>query len=670
LHRLLYRLLKAPKKSLDLVALALIVAGFVTVAAQRLSTVPVPETDESYTLQVAYQLVNHGRLSLPMYRYLGGNIENTWHSYTPLFFVILSGFLKVTGWGLIQGRVFNLITSALLLIAVYFVGRRLIDWRVGLIAVVFLVADPTFFERSRLVRNDFAAAAFAMLAYYLYEIAREKGLARWYVASGLAAGAGVMCHTNVLYMFGGIGLLILLEGGWRAFKQRNVYLFSLSALAVMAYEIVYDLIDYKNFALQNRDDRLHFGLFKQMGWWHNLVDEGRRYVKWDQGGGLFWNVPRLTLHIFEVVAALSIIYLLIVAARSLRRSGLQRPEVRLVVMTIVVVGFHAIVTSHKDVYYMAHLSPWFALCAGAGLAALWDGLSLLRGRPRFRIASICGLTMIALGFAVFGAQLGKQNRRYLREVRSPDLPSFDQIRGALREVVPEGLCPVAMKSPVLWLAFPEYDWCFASIEDRMAGNVNLKGQEYAIFLPVTNRQKRLLKMFALDANYSLLGEITNTPYGRIRIYYSGTRPELINRVPVRYYFLGSRKGFVTGQQVNAATVVWTADLTRIENQAGSSEGRQHRFKLDLKPQTTYVLEADLGSDDDTADNPDELTVTDRINQAELGRIVLGEELSSRSLGVFKTAVNGQVELRVKRSRESERAGRVLDFRKIELREVQ
>lgn len=63
-----------------------------------------------------------------------------------------------------------------------------------------------------------------------------------------------MCHTNVLYMFGGIGLLILLENGCCALKEKHLYVFGLAALAVMAYEIVYDIIDYKNFVLQNREE--------------------------------------------------------------------------------------------------------------------------------------------------------------------------------------------------------------------------------------------------------------------------------------------------------------------------------------------------------------------------------------------------------------------------------
>src|SRR4030095_6525249 len=158
---------------LDLVIVGLVIAAFVFVAAQRLGAAPVPEGDEAFTLQVPYEMLNRGKLALPMFRYLGGNIENVWHSYIPVYFLILSGFHELFGFGLEQGRAFNLMTAALTLLMVYLIGRRLFDWRAGLIAVVLLVGDPIFFERSRLLRDDFAAAFFALLAFYLYELAEE-----------------------------------------------------------------------------------------------------------------------------------------------------------------------------------------------------------------------------------------------------------------------------------------------------------------------------------------------------------------------------------------------------------------------------------------------------------------------------------------------------------------
>jgi len=147
-----------------------------------------------------------------------------------------------------------------------------------------LVGDQTFLERARLLRNDYTAATLALLAYLLYETARRRKSSRLMVLSGLAAGAGVMCHTNAAYMVAAIGLLILLGEGWRAFRSRNLYLFAGSVLTVTGYEIVYALIDWNNFLLQNRGDEIHFRVLSFSGVWQNILEEKLRYAKWYAGG--------------------------------------------------------------------------------------------------------------------------------------------------------------------------------------------------------------------------------------------------------------------------------------------------------------------------------------------------------------------------------------------------
>src|SRR5205085_681909 len=306
----------------DILMLAVLVGGFVFVAAQRPAAVPVPVGDEAFWLQVPCGMLNHGRLALPMLRYLGGNIENVWHSFTPVAFLLMSGFFKLFGFGLEQGRAFNLLTAATTLLMIYFISRRLFDWRAGLFAVLMMVGDQTFIERSRLLRNDYAAATFALLAFYLFEVARSRRSKGFTIASGLAAGAGVMCHTNILYVVIAIGLLILLENGWRAIKQGRLYLFGLSAFAVMAYEVIYDLMDYRNFALQNRGDDLHFRVLSPAGFWQNALEERLRYARWWAGSAMFDDFPTAALHVFQLLTVAAVIYLTFVLIRQWRREPL------------------------------------------------------------------------------------------------------------------------------------------------------------------------------------------------------------------------------------------------------------------------------------------------------------------------------------------------------------
>src|SRR5215216_3277903 len=280
------------RKNFDFAILALIIAGFLLVATQRLATVPVPDTDESYMLQTSYEMIYRGKLALPFRRYLGGDIENNWHSFTPLHYVIQSGFLKIFGWGLLQGRVFNLITATLVLVLVFVIGRKLFDWRAAIVAVLMLVGDVTFLQRSRYLRNDYSAAMFALLAFYLYEAAERHKSWRFFLGSGLAVGAALMSHTTTMYMLVAIPLLMLFRRGRHALKSGAVYQFALGAFIVSAYEIISCVTDYQNVLLQNRGDKRHFQVFGVMGWLKNVRHEPKRYYKWNLGGTMYADVPR------------------------------------------------------------------------------------------------------------------------------------------------------------------------------------------------------------------------------------------------------------------------------------------------------------------------------------------------------------------------------------------
>lgn len=540
--------MKGLKSNLDFALVAVVIGGFVVVAAQRLGVVPVPEGDEAFTLQVPYEMLQRGKLALPMLRYLGGNIENVWHSFTPVYFLLLSGFFKLFGFGVAQGRAFNLMTAALTLLMVYLIGRKLFDWRAGLVAVVMLIGDQAFLERSRLLRSDYAAATFALLAYFLYETAERRKSTRLLAVSGLAAGAGVMCHTNVIYMVAAICLLILLREGWRAFRSKNLYVFGGSAFVVMAYEIVYDIIDYKNFQLQNRGDELHFRVLGYSGFWQNLLEEKLRYARWYTGGVMFPGLPQITLRVFQTLTVLAIIYLVIECARRINRAGIMSdPKVRVFIVTLIVVLFHALIVSHKRIYYLAHLAPWFALCVGILARDGLDWISRLRreAMPHAKLAHGVAIALVALAVTGYSVQLASQYREYSTKVRNPDLASFEEFTTVIRSIIPEGLCPVAVKNPSVWLAFPEMDRCFATIEGRMKEDLDIDGKDYALVTRPNFSLERAPKRedsLARLGDYHLLGEMRETPYGSLLIYYTGKDPRYLGLAPKRYQFFGEWRG--------------------------------------------------------------------------------------------------------------------------------
>jgi 4-amino-4-deoxy-L-arabinose transferase-like glycosyltransferase len=545
------------KDNWDFGLLGALVGGFAFVAAQRIGSVPVPDNgDESMLLQIPYEIIYRGKFAWPMCRYLGGNIENAWHSFRPGLFLMSAGFFKVFGWGLTQGRVFNLITAALTLVMVYVVGRRLFDWRTGLTGVAMLISDQVFFERSRMVRYEHPAAMVALLAFYLYEIAEERRSKWLYIASGLAAGTAVMVHTNLIYLPVAILALMLIRHGARVFAGASLYQFSGAAFLVMAYEIIWGIADRNNVRLQYHDDPAHFSVTSASALWQNLQREVGRYESWYQGGELVYAGRPVLLRFFMVLTLISIIYLVYVCIAKIR-SGNARDDARIHVLVVTgfAMMFLALATGRRRKYaiYMTNLTPWFALCAGI---AVRDGLEFLKrlGSKDWRLypmARKAVISVLVLGVACYGLLFLRQNYKYYKVLNSPDHASFQEFTAVLRGMVPDGVCPISIVRPVIWLSFPEADRCYATLERRMGEPLDIAGKDYALIIPGDNHEW----IRDPNASYHFLGEMDDTPYGDIRVYYTGSNPELIRLQPKRFQFFGSRRGYVdTTNRPSAAEV--------------------------------------------------------------------------------------------------------------------
>lgn len=638
--------MKANERIFGLPLFGLISGSFLLVATKRLGTVPLPDSgDESMILQVPYEIINRGLFAWPMYRYLGGNIENVWHSFRPLYYWVMTGFFKVFGWGLLQGRAFNLIAAAAVLVVVFLIGRRLFDWRVGLIAVVLLVSDNTFVERSRMVRNEYLAVLFALLAFHVFEIAEERKKAWLYIASGALAGAGVMTHTNILYIVAAVLLLMLLRHGWRRVLKPSLYQFAASALAVTAYEIAYDVIDFANVQQQYHGDRAHFARASSSGLLQNILDEPARYRDWMNGTLLFPDVPRTLQHLFQVLTVVAIAYLVFVTWRAFRSAErLEDARVRVLLVTLTAMIFLAIATGRRRKYaiYMAYLTPWFALCAAVLARDALDLLIKLRVKERlgnYKLAS----TAAALAFVAYGALLARQDLSFVRAVTNAHLASFDEFSAVLRTIVPEGVCPASIERPVIWLAFPDSDRCYASIERRMADRVDIDGKDFALIIP---SKKNPAYIKDPDRNYTLLGTMENTPYGSMRVYYTGTDARFRSIAPRHYEFFNGWSGHVSDEQVAEAAEVWSANASELtaERRAGASpnsglgESRVDLCCVDLKPDTAYRLIVEA-----TSPEPGwQVSVVDSLNNQLLKQTVDRDQQNPRIEVVFRTFEGNRV----------------------------
>ncbi len=123
---------------------------------------------------------------------------------------------------LIFARCLSLVLTILAVLVVVQVGRLLEDRKVGLLAGLFLVGQPVFFEKTVEIRPDVLALPFFLGSFWFL----LRGLAggtdsaarrlRHFLAAGLCLGAAIMCTQKMLFVLPGLctglGLWALFAG--------------------------------------------------------------------------------------------------------------------------------------------------------------------------------------------------------------------------------------------------------------------------------------------------------------------------------------------------------------------------------------------------------------------------------------------------------------------------
>jgi hypothetical protein len=344
-----------------------------------------------------------------------------------------------------------------------------------------------------------------------------------------------------------------------------------------------------------------------------------------------------------------------------RAKAVDDPRARVLVVTLIAMLFLAIATGRrrKDAIYMAYLTPWFALCVGILVRDGVERVGRLRSKP-WRFADLsrkAALSAAVLAGVAYGALLVRQNLRFIREVTNPHVASFEEFAGVLRSIVPESVCPVSIERPVIWLAFPEFDRCYASIERRMTDKVDIDGKEYALVL---STRKNPIYIKDPDENYTLLGKMANTPYGDMRVYYTGTDPRYRSLAPVSYQFFDRWRGHLRDDQIAAARSVWSANANELRAGARSADAVLKPDGLDsgspgsvllqasvdlclveLKPNTAYEVIVDGAS----SGAGWHLVVVDAATGHLARQIVIAERQGSQRIeGLFRTFDTSRVRI--------------------------
>jgi hypothetical protein len=204
--------------------------------------------------------------------------------------------------------------------------------------------------------------------------------------------------------------------------------------------------------------------------------------------------------------------------------------------------------------------------------------------------------------------------------------------------------------------------------------------EYALLVP-SHKAEAWLGDSA--GKYHLLGEMENTPYGDVEIYYTGTNPQYLALAPQRYRFFGVRRGFVSEEQVANAREVWSpqpGDLARglgavAEMQPAGlmihpppnnsvDRGLIALADIDLKPDAVYQLQARVRSSGQW-----ELVVIDERTGVWIDQYKIAESEEAENVeSIFKAGGASKIKLAL-RSLAKPSAAAPITISSINLREI-
>jgi mannosyltransferase len=128
----------------------------------------------------------------PLDEVLSKFARNGWNG--PLYFLLLRGWIGLTGTSEYAMRFFSLFFGVLCVPLIYVLGRRLFDRRTGLIAALLVTASPYLTWYGQEVKMYTLVPALALLAIYALRRATEGGRWGWWAVQAVATSIAFYSH--------------------------------------------------------------------------------------------------------------------------------------------------------------------------------------------------------------------------------------------------------------------------------------------------------------------------------------------------------------------------------------------------------------------------------------------------------------------------------------------
>jgi 4-amino-4-deoxy-L-arabinose transferase-like glycosyltransferase len=503
------------------------IAAFVLVSVWRLDTLPPVYEDEPWQASTAYKLARQGVFGSDLFAGWNG-MEQHYYGFLPLHPLILAGVYKLFGEGLLQTRLEAVGASALSLVLMLLLARRLFGAWVGVLALALLLlvrwsgttsvqlTGIPFLDLARIARYDVVVPVFGLGSLLAYLSAREHvsatgRIAAWrYGLAGLLAGLAGLAHVYGLFWIAVLVVLVMWDGapggrpgalGWIAVGVAACW------LPYLAY-ILSDLPEWRA-QVSGYADR--FGLLDPRFYLTNVLDEPRRYGPGLGSPGVGW----LTRPGFWAVLVLVPASLAGLAWRGLRRQ--DRAARAIVAPAIVLPALFALLLRLKLINYTLTFVPVLAIASAWGAL---HALGWLRRRPAFLVpASLLAMAVVAEGvgrIAVLEASTATPYAVYSAEVH---------------RTIPAGARVVGLHN--YWFGFEDTDYRSFVVPlawmdpggvpleeglQRLRPDAVLLDDRMRTYLTYDQRARAGFEAWLAASGAQLVDQIDDATYGSMRIY--------------------------------------------------------------------------------------------------------------------------------------------------------
>jgi hypothetical protein len=148
---------------------------------------------------------------------------------------------RLGGVGVFQARLTSLLWGGVLLLVVYWLGRRYWNRSAGLAAAALLAVSNPFLVSTHTLRPDIQVVTMVLGALLLAERSLDPGVRFRLLLvflAGLLLGLVVDTHPNGAAFFPLVALVFPLRQGWRRFlRERPVWIFGLGMVAAALYYV-------------------------------------------------------------------------------------------------------------------------------------------------------------------------------------------------------------------------------------------------------------------------------------------------------------------------------------------------------------------------------------------------------------------------------------------------